>query len=291
MLYDFVPQFVGAQDQLGEGVTDLCSGTLSPSSANVYTSYSEVFASTPFDAYGITVESLINNGASRQTLFASLEVGTGGAGSETLLIENMNPGNVRTGDRAEPAFSNYFPLYIPAGTRIAVRGAMSNATSATIYYRITLNRITSHPFNSWFGRTVTAYGSDRTNLKATVSLTPGGSPTPDTWGSWTEITASTTRRHKALILQIYPGSLATPPDYLGMSYQLAIGGSGSEHIISHVYRHTQNPEVGWFPYLRPIQETVIYKDIPAGSRLSARALYGSYGTSYVAGAVSVYGIS
>jgi hypothetical protein len=288
MLFDFVPQFTQAQDELGETVTFSSVSSVTPTTANTFTAYSQVFSSTPFDSYGFLVEMTSHNLAARQTIYSSLEIATGASGSEVLLIENMNPGNVRQGIRAEAAFSNYFPVFIPAGTRIAARGAMSLINSSQITYRITLYRATNYPFNEWVGNTITPYGSDRTNLNSSVTLTPGG--TPDVWGSWTQITSSTTRRHKAFIVQLYPPALSNPAEYLGTNIQLAIGASGSEHIISHVQRHTQNPETGWNHFLRPIKQTVIYRDVPAGTRLSARSLYGSYSTP-VNTKVSVYGIS
>jgi hypothetical protein len=288
MLFDFFPQFTQAQDQLGETVTTSSDNNISISTANTYTSYSQVFSSTPFDSYGVLLELNPYNLATRQPIWSSFEVATGASGSETLLIENLNPGNARQAEGAESGYSYYFPLYIPAGTRIAARAAMSLINSSRVYYRITLFRATNYPHNDWYGRIVTPYGSDRTNLKSSVTLTPGG--TPDIWGSWTQITASTTRRHKAVIVQLYPNTLSNPAEYLGVNVQVGIGGSGSEHIISHVQRQTQNPETGFLHYLRPVKETVIYKDIPAGSRISARALYGTYSTPVNCG-VSVYGIS
>jgi len=84
------------------------------------TTWYQVLASTTYDSYGLLVN--VNNGFTTATNVTRLiDIGVGGAGSETVIIPKLLCGQEGTYTTTGGMWL-YFPMFIKAGTRIAARG-------------------------------------------------------------------------------------------------------------------------------------------------------------------------
>lgn len=288
MLYDFHPEFTSMADHLAtDTATNLTMVRQDLVTANTYPAYSQVIASTTYDSYGLIIRSISAENSTRQLYRTMGQLATGAAGSEVNIIEGINFGQVSAGVESNGAANSmFFPVFIPAGTRLSYRGKCSLNNAARVWLSVSTIRQNSYPFNRWIGTRVTTYGIDDANLTSLVTTTPGAGN--DTWGAWTTITASTTRHHKALLFNMWARQNQVT-EYMGYTAQFAVGAAGSENIIGFI-RMTCPPEHLYQHYLRPTEDTVVYIDIPAGSRISARVMASSSLEQRIIG-VSFYGIS
>ena len=186
--------------------------------ANTKGSYTEIIASTGFDASAflwftegkITSESYL------------LDLALGAAGSEQVLVADF-PSKSRS-DTSFELFTSGFELPIPEGSRIAVRGQSVSASSTLDTSIILLGQ--SFLASSPFGRIAT-YGADGTASKGTA-IDPGG--TADTKGSWVEITASSDFEIRQLLINFGNNDnfVLIAATWL---VDLAVGAAGSEQIV------------------------------------------------------------
>jgi hypothetical protein len=126
-----------------------------------------------------------------------VQLGIGTAGSEQVVLE------APIGFRAIGTQIS-LPLYIPAGSRIAVRHkgfVASKALAYTFDYYGSQNRDTAGLPRRWV-----PYGlvSDASNSRGT-QVTAGNS---NAWGGWTALTTSTTYAHQLWVPMIDGGSVA-----------------------------------------------------------------------------------
>lgn len=153
--------------------TQITSGAIDTES-----SWTQLIASTARDAWGILVG--FNRGAVNAAVRSILcDIGIGGAGSEVALISNLI-GN--GGVNSNLGFHNarFFPLFIPAGTRISAR-VQTNVASHVLDVMIRLiGAPDGAPYMPFAG--VETIGTITGSLFAAV--TPGAS---GTYGSWTTI--------------------------------------------------------------------------------------------------------
>lgn len=169
-------------------------GTLVTASGSIHTkgSYSELITSTAYASYGISI--CVSNTAVASTRSGVLcDIAIGGAGSETIIINNLMAGNQGTTGGAQGAGSMYFfPIYIPAATRISAR-CQAFTASDTVNIGVWLHQNPIGP-GGWYGTRVTTYGAD-TATSSGVSISPGN-------GSYTTgtIIASSTNPVKYLQL-------------------------------------------------------------------------------------------
>jgi hypothetical protein len=253
---------------------------VTPTTANVYTSYATIISEVPFDSYGFSTLDHHNGlGNYARTLY---QMATGASGSETRLLEfggffGDNAFEVTLG-----ASLRFWPMFLSKGTRVSFRGKMDRLGTDP-YLRMGIEFYRSPPLTArWVGSKAYTYGLDETNLLGTA-VAP--SETADVWGSWTEITAATSVVHKALAVSTF-----APTNYpnitAGYTIQIGVGASGQEQIISPPLRLT-NGGSGLFS-LNSIY-TTIYRTIASGARLSARAMGNT--SSLTSPLVFIHGIS
>jgi hypothetical protein len=236
----------------------------------------EVFSSTPFDVLGLTLflQYTFNNLGISGVL---LDVGVGASGSEVVVIPDLQWSGVSQAVYRHPVRTPFLPVYIPAGSRIAVR-AQSNKTSDIWQGAMMLHG------QSWlspvsFNR-CKAYGIDSANSRGT-NVNGGGN---DTKGSWSEITSSTTYRTRGLILGWGGGGTDFASQYNEWKFDLAVGASGSETVVFPDIQYTAGGLVsGYGPAHVTTFSALFLCDIPAGTRLAVRfqaevsATAGGYG--------------
>ena len=183
-----MPQRLGAwTDNAGSGGAAVTAG----GSANTLGAWTEVIASTPFDAVGVLV--MVDAGQSSSLVLNTLvNIGRGAASSEQVLIPNLMAGHADGWFASNMEQSYFFPLFIPAGTRLSAQAQSVNASRA-VEVGIWLVGGSRVP-GRWHGNRVTAYGADTANSTGTT-VTQGTSPS---WSSAVQIAASTANPIRAL---------------------------------------------------------------------------------------------
>lgn len=246
----------GAQraDTYGEA-TASSAGTAITSpgaSLNSKAGYTELVASTPFEAAGIVVSGSMTGSAVTSALF---DIAIGAAGSEQVIVPNVH---VFRGSGANTvAMPTFIPISIPAGSRISARYQHSANGSALQLSVVLLGATVNYPI---LGGQVVTYGADLTASKG-VQVDPGG--VAHTKGSYAEVTSATSIKSRWLALSAMPDSASFQSTWL---LDLAIGAAGSEQIILadvHLY--------GMVTVGLQHMRMFLPIEIPAGVRVAARA--------------------
>lgn len=259
--------------------TQTAYGTVVTASSTTHTkgSYTQLIASTSFDTFLVYIRVSIVSVAANNTSML-MDFAVGGAGSETVIIPDLNVGYAGSNHLLAHYFK--FPLFIPSGSRIAAR-CQSARSSGTARVQIQVLGAPRQP--CWFGEQVTAYGVDSSTSRATTTVTPGNNGAE---GSWTQIVGSLGDDVKWLVPCVDGGGTTLAARDIWMD--VALGGSGSEQQLfeNSVYiTTTGNEEVSLLPGPHGWAG-----DIPAGSRLSARMSQVNNSTQIPLG-VSFHGIN
>jgi hypothetical protein len=218
---------------------------------NTKGSYVQLVASTPSDACAIEVAFANSNGFVSD--YASLDIAIGASGSEVIIIADLKFSSDQFGTN-----NFFFPISIPAGTRIAAR---SQATAAS-QPSIAMVHLFDGEYSPESRADVDTIGF---NAATTLGITITPSGTANTKGSYSQITASTSQDYRGFALVFDGQGLTTPAaPYL---IDFAIGAAASEVNIIPNYLVWQ----GRTPSLyAPINTNYYPIQIPAGTRLSAR---------------------
>lgn len=239
------PSFPGRYLTSSGPVTVTAGGT-----AHTKGSWTELVASTPEDAYGLYV--MLSDVAVADTSTAMLvDVGVGAAGSETVLIPDLNAGaavsRVAFGKRA------FFPIYVRKGSRISAR-AQAQIASDTV--TVDLFLYGDPPSGGFVGSKVTAYGVDAANSRGTVIAGAN---------SWTQVTASTSEPHVLwYVMMGLAGGVGQSNDVL--TNEIGFGASGSEVAFAKVLSlNSLGEDVRGFEPPIPV-----YRSLAAGTRIAVR---------------------
>lgn len=190
----------------------------------------------------------------------AVDIGVGASGSEVAVVSNLffsgqTAGSVRY----------FFPLNIPAGTRLSARAAGNGAANGALSTGI---NIFSDAFQSaGCGSSIDTYGLNSATLLGTA-VDPGG--TANTKGVYSQLVASTFGDIGGIFATFDQQNTASGTASLAYYLiDIAVGASGSETVIvpnipmSVFIGGTITQFGGYLPYI-PVQ-------IPAGSRISVRA--------------------
>lgn len=222
----------------------------------------QLIAATAFESYWMTViasEYAQSAAASEGCLDILI-----GAATEEILIPNLlmgycGGGGVGVGDAPNMPKIWMFPLYTPAGSRLAARAAgarLSTAMRVAIYL---YGGNGMPPFR--VGTQVTTYGV--TTVPNGVTITPGESGAE---GAWTQITASTTRDHFAIV----PSFQVSADAAIGvrrLAVDIGIGAATEKMIAESYWFQTDATEYMGGPW----NTMPTFQDIPSGTRLTMRA--------------------
>ena len=161
------------------------TGTLITASATPHTlsgTPQTIFAATSFDTFWVTV--LVYASAIAVTDTSQLmNIYTGAASSEVVLIPNLLTGWAAAGNAAFPYRIYEFPLFIPQGTRIS---ADLQALIGSDNVRVIMNLYGGGFITGgWAGQGIECLGADTANSRGTL-ITPGSTSE----GSWTSIGTS-----------------------------------------------------------------------------------------------------
>lgn len=211
--------------------------------------------STSFDAFLIEIMAFGMGGAGLQSE-ACLDILTGAG----VIIPNLlagYSGDFAGADSGPKVWQ--FPLFIPAGTQLLARiaGTQLGRTSRVVVW--IYGGDGQPPYR--VGNRVTTYGIG--TVPNGASLTPG---TNGVAGNWAEITAATSEDHFCVVPS---WQLSADTAILSRMYYLdvGLGAAAAEASIGgpYAYNADANEKMDG-----PTQITPIYRNIPAGSRLSAR---------------------
>lgn len=239
------------------------------------TTYTELIASTDFDAYAIEIlGSDVGVAATVTSLLADIAIG--GVGAETVIIPNLNFGSARNYQSTCGGQRYFFPLYIPAGSRVSAT-AQATIVSDTVGMVVKLWGRPSVPV--WAGSTVTDYG---TNLAASLGVTVVGAINSE--GTYTEIVSATALDHRYIAVGL-GGAADTTIDDSTCLIDVGVGAASEATILMNgLFCSTSSTEM-----VQMANTIGAYCDVPAGSRLTARISKGATGAqSYD---VQLYGVS
>lgn len=219
----------------------------------------ELISSTSFDAYWITILAM-GYGASTTASEGALDILVGAA-TEEVLIANLlmgNCGEMGGGSTKGPKRWD-FPLYIPAGTRIAAQVAGARVTTAMVVYVEIRGGNGIPPFR--VGSKVTTYGMG--TVPDGTAITPGA--TGGT-GAWAQIVASTTEDHFAFVPSF---QITTDVSTNNRSYIVDLGiGAATEEQIGYGYWFSASSDERMEG---PYNSMPTFHDVPSGTRLVMRA--------------------
>lgn len=217
--------------------------------ANTKGSYTQVFAATTFDSQQLVIQ-LDDITVSATNTGVLMDVAVGAGGSEQVIIANINFGAFGHG----PVF--VAPMFIPAGSRVAVR-IQSAVVSKAVIGRINLVPASvlgdaANWCETWGAQTATSAG--------TTMPTPGVAGTKTAYQA---ITSATTRQVKWITWSV--GSILTNIAAAKGGIDIAYGAAGAESLlVSNIRWEQLGTEV-----IRAAM-FVVPCCIPAGSRIAAR---------------------
>lgn len=228
-----------------------------------YGSWIEMVASTTKDAHGIQLWQG-TAGVTATITNCVIEVGIGAAASEVAVISGLGVGNYRSstpgGGFDRP---HWLPVFIPSGSRIAIRLAAVEA-SKSVSFAVDTWRCPTEPVPYPLGK-VDALGLTVATICGGPVCISGSS------GAYTatpvEIVASTSFPYAALLLCVQSNDTALSSSTTRV--RLLAGAGGSEVVIyDHFVFSSSNTEVftpkhHWY-WVPPTA-------IPAGTRLSVTA--------------------
>lgn len=190
-----------------------------------------------------------------------LDIGIGPAAGEEVILSNL----FLAGSHQGAGISVFFPLALPAGTRLAARAQCATA-SAIIYIMAHLMQgslLTGAPL-----QLCTTYGANAADSGGTP-VDPG--TTVNTKGSYVQIAASMSRAARALLIAT-GRPIAT--DYTRWFLDVAVGAGGAEQVVLPNLFVGAPQNFGGAPNLPDTFPAILGPypaNIPAGSRLSVRA--------------------
>ncbi|MDO8706432.1 MAG: hypothetical protein Q7J84_15945 [Sulfuricaulis sp.] len=190
---------------------------ISNATANTKGSWTQLIASTAFDAQGFILQ--LNSETSTGNKAFLIDIGIGAAASEQVILANFHEWQYSAfGEHV--SLQAYVPLAIPAGSRIAVRQQDSSGSSArNISVQLLAGRLQN------YGRAYT-YGATTASSNGTA-VDPGA--TANTDGAWAQMTASCDEL-RGFFICFGVGVSTTKADsrYL---VNVGVGGAGSEQVI------------------------------------------------------------
>lgn len=258
------------------GATTLGTAVTTGASSSTKGSAVQLIASSNFDATWVTIlaSGIALSGAASD---CCLDILTGAATEDVLIANLLAGGASATGSGAGSGLKQWdFPLFIPAGTRIAAQAA-SSRTSASLTVGVVLYGGRGSPAHR-VGSKVVTYGIG--TVPNGTSVTAGTSAAQ---GAWTEIASSTSEDHFAFV----PSLQSSDAAYNSGGIHLAMGtGAATEQLIGDGYHYGLTATE---TFIGPYISRPTFQDVPSGTRLVTR-LSGSMSSPGAGLTVAIHGV-
>lgn len=181
-----IPDFPGFLETVSLPATTSATGTSVAANATPHTkgtSWTQLIADTGPRSLGILI-ALDNTASSNANTSMLLDIGIGASGQEQVLIPDLAAGFILPQATSTQQRTYYFPIYIPANSRLSARSQAAIASDTVL---VSL-QLFQRPLGPGFvGTRVTAYGVDSATSRGVIAAT-GNS----TYGTAVQIAASTT---------------------------------------------------------------------------------------------------
>ena len=232
---------------------------LTAAASNTKSGWTQLIASTKFDAIGIVP--IWTKCWSNLVGWYLADIAVGAAASEVVVLPNLISKGRQGGAGQAGAF---IPLAIPRGSRLSARAqALSAGTTRSYNFQMLLvsgDLLGGAPLSKAY-----TYGAETADSTG-VAIDAGGSA--NTKGAWTELTASSSAPTRWMMVQIQHstnGGLAADTTYL---LDIGIGAASSEVVLIPDLPVTIDSSGGGVVFSNPWYSLPV--DIPAGTRISAR---------------------
>jgi hypothetical protein len=231
-------------------------GTSVTASAKTYSgSFTTLIASTPSDACWMEVTIWPTTNTSNRTF---TQIAAGAAASEVVFINDL----MATSTTAGSSSTTYsFPVSIPAGTRLSARCNNTTADANNIQIKL------------YDGAFIALEGNAGVDSMGFVSGNPSGTDidpgaTPNTYGTWVQLTASTPRDYAGIMVCYGQNSTDNASATFPVFVEVGIG-AGPTLILPDLTNGMNGAGLSnAFCPMIPFQ-------IPAGTSVSVRAANGN----------------
>lgn len=229
----------------------------SHASANTKGNWTQLIAATSFEAKSLLIQ--INRSTGVRSFLVDIGIDIGGG--DTVLIPNLM---VACGDDGgQYGYRVRLPVTIPSGAQVLAR-CQDNIGSSAI--NVSCHIIAGAFDDGIEALTINDYGTSTGNSRGT-QIDPGATPNTKPT-SYTQLVASTTNAMKLALIQI--ANINQSPVLAAWALDIAIGAAMSETIIIPDLIVEQSVAGNGGDMFQP-SCVLLPVDVPAGTRLSARA--------------------
>lgn len=266
-------------EQLNWDIPSNFGKTITPGASNAMGSWVDLFGATlTDDCYGLFLDFANGQGSGTDTL-ADIGVDTSGGTSYSVKVPTLMCGYaLSNGSVDAPGHSYYFPLFFPAGSRLACRAQQNLGTVVSFQVRARALQKPSHPELLKCGDYVDAVGVT-TASSAGKTITPGLNLA---WGAWT-LLGSPSRGGFFVQSGVHINESAAK-NYL---IEYALGDGTNFRTLTPVQWIGTNSSGGlseeWIP------TAMRYATVPAGQNLYARVQCGASSSAAFSAAAYVVG--
>lgn len=219
----------------------------------------QIFATTNFDAFWVTVVAIdVAQVASATQACCDLLLG---ASTEEVIIANMLTGYAGGAIVSQGPKRWDFPLYIPAGSRIAVQVA-GVQTAEAHFIAVYLYGGEGYPPWRVAGKIVTLGMGTVPNG---TSVTPGASGAAATF---TQMVASSAEDYFGFFPSFQPTGDTSLTPIGAINIGVAVGAAAAEEPIGDGFIYTKDTGEG---FSGPFRTMPIFQDVPTGTRISMSA--------------------
>jgi hypothetical protein len=231
-------------------------GTRATASASTNTkgSWTQVNAALPFDSYGFWI-AIAGTATSATLTDVLLDIGIGGSGSEIVLVPDLLAGWV--GTPTQDLRNLWIPIFIPKGTRVAVRcqaQIASDTVDVMFFFRGGRPDMRGELFSG-----CDAYGVSSSGASTGIAHTPGSTGAESSWAS---LGSALSRDYGAALLLVQ-GAAATTET--AIAYHWEVGISSTTLAEWYWMGNTGEYLVG------PVPPEAASLSLPSGSQLQVRA--------------------
>lgn len=230
---------------------------------NSFPAYTEILSDIAHECFAIEIfiNSQDNNSIARN-LLVTIGIDHSGGTTYTDCEINYLLGTGATSYLLGGGISYYFPLYVPAGSAIAAKASVNNATVGTCRVGVKLSGRPTDPELVRAGAYVDTFGAVTASSQGT-SITSGEASD----GAWTEMTSGITTK-PYWFFQLGMGCSDTTMTDLGYRSDLSIGDASNKEIFATDLIFNSSGRESLTNYLQPIHNYIC--DIPLGQRIYTR---------------------